>query len=62
MIERRLQKLEQEMLELKDNTEVNAIRNLLYKNGIELYQSNGEIFLMKDNKIVDSVKLFKVVE
>lgn len=61
MIERRLQKLEQEIAEIKYNDmEIKAIKNLLNKNGIELYQSNGEIFLMKDNKFIDSVKIFEL--
>jgi hypothetical protein len=61
MIERRLQKLEQEIAEIKYNDmEIKAIKNLLNKNGIELYQNDGEIFLMKDNKFIDSVKMFDI--
>ena len=61
MIERRLQKLEQEIAEIKYNDmEIKAIKNLLNKNGIELYQNDNEIFLMKDNKFIDSVKMFDI--
>ena len=61
MIERRLQKLEQEIAEIKYNDmEIKAIKNLLNKNGIELYQNGNEIFLMKDNKFIDSVKMFDI--